>query len=133
MSKINIRVYYEDTDSAGVVYYANYLKFTERGRSEYLRDFGFQQDELIAQHNVIFAVHSLNAKYHQPAKFNDLLTLQTKIEKITGASLIFSQKITLVDENTVLFTAQTVVVCLHTNNFKPRSIPSSILEKINGQ
>jgi len=90
MSEISVRVYYEDTDSGGVVYYANYLKFIERGRTEYLRSFGFEQDALIETHNVIFAVKSINANYHLPARFNDLLGVQTSIKKVGHASLIFS-------------------------------------------
>jgi acyl-CoA thioester hydrolase len=75
MNEIDIRVYYEDTDSGGVVYYANYLKFIERGRSEYLRDLGFEQDVLIAKHNTIFAVRRLNAQYHLPVKYDKCLIL----------------------------------------------------------
>ncbi|MCS5586757.1 MAG: YbgC/FadM family acyl-CoA thioesterase, partial [Gammaproteobacteria bacterium] len=88
MSEISVRVYYEDTDSGGVVYYANYLKFIERGRSEFLRDLGFEQDDLVETCNVIFAVRSINADYRLPAKFNDLLSVQTSIEKVGRASLI---------------------------------------------
>ena len=132
MSEISIRVYYEDTDSGGVVYYANYLKFIERGRSEFLRDLGFEQDDLIETHNVIFAVRSINADYHSPARFNNLLNVRTSIEKVDRASLIFSQKITPLGQNKVLFEAQITVACLHADSFKPCGIPSIILEKING-
>ena len=89
MGEISIRVYYEDTDSGGVVYYANYLKFIERGRSEYLRDLGFEQDALIANHNTIFVVRRLNAQYHLPAKFNDLLTVQTLVKKNRACKFSF--------------------------------------------
>lgn len=132
MSKISVRVYYEDTDSGGVVYYANYLKFIERGRSEFLRDLGFEQDDLVETYNVIFAVRSINADYRLPAKFNDLLSVQTSIEKVGRASLIFSQKITTSEQNKVLFEAQITVACLHADSFKPCGIPAIILEKING-
>ncbi len=132
MSEISVRVYYEDTDSGGVVYYANYLKFIERGRSEFLRDLGFEQDDLIETHNVIFAVRSINADYHSPARFNNLLNVRTSIEKVGQASLIFSQKITSLEQNKVLFEAQITVACLHADSFKPCGIPSIILEKING-
>jgi len=132
MSEISVRVYYEDTDSGGVVYYANYLKFIERGRSEFLRDLGFEQDDLVETYNVIFAVRSINADYRLPAKFNDLLSVQTSIEKVGRASLIFSQKITTSEQNKVLFEAQITVACLHADSFKPCGIPAIILEKING-
>lgn len=132
MNEISIRVYYEDTDSGGVVYYANYLKFIERGRSEYLRDLGFEQDMLIAKHNTIFAVRRLNAQYHLPVKFNDLLTVQTLIKKAGYASLIFTQKIMHSGQNQVLFEAQVTVACLHADSFKPCGIPLMIKEKIDG-
>jgi acyl-CoA thioester hydrolase len=131
-TNLSVRVYYEDTDSGGVVYYANYLKFIERGRSEFLRDLGFEQDDLVETHNVIFAVKSINADYHSPAKFNDLLNVQTSIQKVGHASLIFSQKITPSKQNKVLFEAQITVACLYADSFKPCGIPPIILEKING-
>lgn len=133
MSLLNIRVYYEDTDSGGVVYYANYLKFIERGRSEFLRDMGFEQDQLIESQGVIFVVRSLKAEYLLPARFNDMLVVYTQVEKSRHASLIFSQKITDLKQNKVLFEAQVTVACLDAKKFKPRAIPSDILEKINGQ
>ncbi len=133
MSSLEVRVYYEDTDSGGVVYYANYLKFIERGRSEFLRDMGFEQDQLIQDQGVIFAVKSLQADYLLPARFNDLLTVHTEVEKAQRASLIFSQKIKGLKQNKVLFKAQITVACLDARNFKPCAIPSDILEKINGQ
>lgn len=132
MSNLDVRVYYEDTDSGGVVYYANYLKFIERGRSEFLRELGFEQDNLVETCNIIFAVRSVNADYHSPAKFNDLLNVQTLIKKVGRASLIFSQKIMLKGENKVLFNAQITVACLYADSFKPCGIPSIILEQING-
>lgn len=74
-----VRVYYEDTDSGGVVFYANYLKFMERARTEYLRHFGFEQDILIEQQNIIFAVRSVQLDYISPARFNDQLTVTANI------------------------------------------------------
>jgi tol-pal system-associated acyl-CoA thioesterase len=133
LSLLNIRVYYEDTDSGGVVYYANYLKFIERGRSEFLRDMGFEQDQLIESQGVIFVVRSLKAEYLLPARFNDMLVVYTQVEKSRHASLIFSQKITDLKQNKVLFEAQVTVACLDAKKFKPCAIPSDILEKINGQ
>jgi len=132
MTKLKVRVYYEDTDSGGVVYYANYLKFIERGRSEFLRDLGFEQDSLIQHQNIIFAVRSIQADYLLPARFNDLLSVHTEVIKTRHASLIFSQKIKDLKQNKVLFKAQITVACLNALNFKPCAIPSNILEKING-
>ena len=95
-------------------------------------DLDFEQDDLVETHNVIFAVRSINADYHSPARFNDLLSVQTSIEKVGQASLIFSQKITPSEQNKVLFKAQITVACLHADSFKPCGIPTIILEKING-
>lgn len=132
MSKLEVRVYYEDTDSGGVVYYANYLKFIERARSEYLRELGFEQDQLIKEQNVIFAVRKLQADYRSPARFNDLLTVKTQLKKVGKASLDFSQKIAISGQNQVLFEAQISIACLQADSFKPCAIPQRILEKING-
>ena len=133
MNEIELRVYYEDTDSGGVVYYANYLKFIERGRTEYLRELGFEQDWLIENKNVIFAVKSLSAKYRYPARFNEQILVQTHVEKIRQASLIFSQKILSLKQNKVLFSSQVTVACLNAKTFKPCAIPTIILEAVNEQ
>ena len=77
-----IRVYYEDTDSGGVVYYANYLKFMERARTEMLRSIGFEQDKLKQEQGLIFAVHTVIAKYHKPAVFNDELIVTSTISDL---------------------------------------------------
>jgi YbgC/YbaW family acyl-CoA thioester hydrolase len=95
-----------------------------------LRDLGFEQDVLIAKHNTIFAVRRLNAQYHLPVKFNDLLTVQTLIKKVGCASLVFTQKIMHSGQNQVLFEAQVTVACLHADSFKPCGIPLMIKEKI---
>jgi len=133
MSKLNIRVYYEDTDAGGVVYYANYLKYIERGRSEMLRDAGFEQDHIAQEFGVVFAVRSVTANYLKPAKFNDLLEVQTQIHSVGKTSLIFSQKIMESRQNTVLFDAEVKVVSVVKNNFKPCGIPQIITEKLNGR
>ncbi|HIE78843.1 MAG TPA: tol-pal system-associated acyl-CoA thioesterase [Candidatus Thioglobus sp.] len=131
-SSINIRIYYEDTDSGGVVYYANYLKFIERGRTEYLLNLGFEQDKLSTNEGVIFAVKSVTADYLLPARLNDQLQVTTVVTKTRRASIVFLHKIVNLKKNKVLFKAQVIVACLNVKSFKPRSIPSEILEKING-
>jgi len=82
MSKLSIRVYYEDTDSGGVVYYANYLKYIERGRSEYLRELNFDQEQLSRDHSALFVVRSLQANYLLPAFLDDLIE-KIKLNKIS--------------------------------------------------
>ena len=133
MSKLSIRIYYEDTDAGGVVYYANYLKYIERGRSELLREAGFEQDQINKDFGVLFVVRKVTANYLKPAKFDDLIEVQTEIKSVGKASLIFSQKIVNIRQNTVLFDAEVKVVSVFTQNFKPCGMPQVISEKLNGR
>ena len=133
MSKLIVRVYYEDTDSGGVVYYANYLKYIERGRTEFLRELGFNQDQLIAQDNILFIVRSIEANYLSPAFLDDLIEVYTEIKSVSHASLTFAQKIVNIEKNTVLFNAEVKVVSVLKNNFKPCALPQVILEELNGR
>jgi acyl-CoA thioester hydrolase len=126
-----IRVYYEDTDSGGVVYHSNYLNFMERARTEWLRNLGFEQDELITNYQCIFAVHSMQLNFRRPAKFNDALVVRSNIINVSGASFEFDQKIVRNDE--LLCEAIVKVACLGTNRFRPKSIPSFILTEIQGE
>jgi len=89
-----VRVYYEDTDAGGVVFYANYLKFFERARTEMLRAMGYEQDELMANEGVIFVVRSVQVDYLSPARFNELLHVSARISLAKKASLTFEQTIT---------------------------------------
>jgi len=123
-----VRVYYEDTDSGGVVYYANYLKFFERARTEFLRQYGIEQDQLIANENVIFAVRKISADYLKPAQFNDLLTVESEVIEIKNASLVFSQKIFRANE--VCCQAECKIACLTADTLKPRKIPPQVLGAI---
>lgn len=107
---ISLRVYYEDTDLAGIVYYANYLKFIERGRSEFVRARGIDQSALKAQSGIVFAVRRVEADYLSPAKFDDLLTVETQLTELKGASLTMHQRV--LRGETLLFTATVVLVCL---------------------
>ena len=133
MSKLSIRVYYVDTDSGGVVYYANYLKYIERGRTEFLRELGFNQDQLIAQDNILFIVRSIEANYLSPAFLDDLIEVYTEIKSVSHASLTFAQKIVNIEKNTVLFNAEVKVVSVLKNNFKPCALPQALLEELNGR
>ena len=133
MSKLSVRVYYEDTDSGGVVYYANYLKYIERGRTEFLRELGFNQDQLIAQDNILFIVRSIEANYLSPAFLDDLIEVYTEIKSVSHASLTFAQKIVNIEKNTVLFNAEVKIVSVLKNNFKPCALPQVILEELNGR
>lgn len=124
-----VRVYYEDTDSGGVVFYANYLKFMERARTEYLRHFGFEQDILIEQQNIIFAVRSVQLDYISPARFNDQLTVTANIIELKKASMLFEQKIFRSNQtDKILCQGQIRIACLKADSFKPTAIPESIME-----
>ncbi|MEW6332499.1 MAG: tol-pal system-associated acyl-CoA thioesterase [Pseudomonadota bacterium] len=125
---IPIRVYYEDTDAGNVVYYANYLKFMERARTEWLRALGFEQDELIRRDGVIFAVRSANIEFRKPARFNDLLQATVRVSRRGRASLTFAQEIRRGD--TVLCEGEVKVACLDAATFAPRPVPENIESKL---
>ena len=124
-----VRVYYEDTDSGGVVYYANYLKYMERARTEYLRDLGFEQDQLIEINNIIFAVRSVQLDYNRPARFNDELIVTAKLIELKKTSMLFEQKIYCTNQpEQILCQGQIRIACLRADAFKPCAIPVSIME-----
>ena len=127
-----VRVYYEDTDAGGVVYYANYLKFLERARTEYLRELGFEQDQLKQEYGIIFAVNSLTIQYRKPAVFNDALRVTAVISDKGNARLTFKQMITREDQNTPICSAEVTIACLDANKFSPVRIPAHIQEVLRG-
>ena len=108
--ELKIRVYYEDTDLAGIVYYANYLKFIERGRSEMLRAYGIDQAALRDNNGIVFAVRRVEADYLRVAKFDDMLTVTTSVERITGARIVLHQVVSC--ENITIFCAVVTIVAL---------------------
>lgn len=117
-----VRVYYEDTDLAGIVYYANYLKFIERARSEMVRAAGIDQTAMKAAGQV-FAVARLEADYRAPAKFDDELIVETSVTKTTPARLTLQQVVTR--ESTLIFEAKVVLVCLGPDG-RPTRLPPQI-------
>jgi len=123
-----IRVYYEDTDAGGVVFYANYLKFFERARTEMLRDMGFEQDQLITEQNIIFVVRSVQVDYLTPARFNDALDATAGVTQAKKVSLNFEQAVTRNGE--VLCKGNVRIACLDAKTMKPKAIPSQLLEKL---
>ncbi|HRW67703.1 MAG TPA: tol-pal system-associated acyl-CoA thioesterase [Candidatus Competibacter sp.] len=127
-----VRVYYEDTDSGGVVYYANYLKFMERARTEWLRARGFEQDALLRDRRVLFAVRTLSMDYHRPARFNDLLEVISQVAEVGGASLTFAQSIRRADSTEVLCGARVKVACIDAENFRARRLPRQLMREIVG-
>lgn len=123
------RVYYEDTDSGGVVYYANYFRFLERARTEWLRSLGISQDELARSDDAVFAVVQVTGNYRLPARLDDLLNITADIVDIGRSSLTFAQQI-LRDDGELLFHGEVRVACLTASGFKPRAIPEHIRTRI---
>lgn len=93
MQGFELRVYYEDTDLAGIVYYANYLKYIERARSEWIRGLGVDQAALRADTGEVFAVTRIEADYLMPARFDDLLQVRTRVERVSGARIVLAQEV----------------------------------------
>ena len=128
-----VRVYYEDTDSGGVVYYANYLKFMERARTEWLRELGFEQDELIRKEDVIFAVRNVDIEYVRPARFNDALNVSVRVSEFGRASITLAQEIIKDNEPGVLCKGSIRIASLRASTFKPCAIPPAIREKMQSE
>ncbi len=122
-----LRVYYEDTDLAGIVYYANYLKFIERGRSEWVRALGVDQVALKRDHGLVFAVRRVEADYLKPAKYDDALRVTTDLIAETGARIVLDQAVWR--GNDKLFTATVTLVCLTETGAAAR-LPAEIRAKI---
>lgn len=127
-----VRVYYEDTDSGGVVYYANYLRFMERARTEWLRSFGIEQDRLRVDQGLIFAVRSAQVEFLRPGRFNDQLTVVSRIASRGRASLVFDQDVIRAADAETLCTAAVKVACIDAATMKPRPIPPAIITEIFG-
>lgn len=119
-----VRVYYEDTDAGGVVYYANYLKFCERARTEWLRALGVGQQALLAEQQLGFVVRSVQADYLAPAHLDDALEVHTRLATLRRASLVFDHRIHRGDE--LLFTAQVLVASVDMRRLRPAALPASL-------
>lgn len=128
MHQWQVRVYYEDTDAGGIVYYANYLKFMERARTEWLRELGFEQDILMEQ-SVAFVVKRVEMNNHAPARFNDLLSIETQVVELKGASMTFQQTIKN-KQSVILVSANIQVACVNLDTMKPRRLPRTMLGEI---
>ncbi|MDX1610524.1 MAG: tol-pal system-associated acyl-CoA thioesterase [Halofilum sp. (in: g-proteobacteria)] len=124
--RLPVRVYYEDTDAGGVVYYANYLKYLERARTEWLRSLGHDQRDTVAQRGVLFAVRSINADYRSPARLDDLLSVELRVEAVGSASIDFAQAVRREADGAELLTARVRIACLDAASFRPARIPRDI-------
>ena len=118
-----VRVYYEDTDAAGIVYYANYLKFAERGRTELMRTLGFAHSGIQAESGIVFTVRRLSADYRLPARLDDLLAVETRIVEIGAATLLLDQRICR--DGTVLVALDMLVACVG-HDGRPRRVPAGL-------
>ena len=123
-----IRVYYEDTDAGGVVFYANYLKFFERARTEMLRNLGFEQDQLIIEQQTLFAVRAVQLDYLKYARFNEMLDASAEVTEVKKVSLTFTQIISR--DNEVLCKGEIRIACLDSVSFRPKAIPENLLQKL---
>ncbi|MGH8279751.1 MAG: tol-pal system-associated acyl-CoA thioesterase [Gammaproteobacteria bacterium] len=126
-----VRVYYEDTDAGGVVYHANYLKYLERARTEWLRALGFEQDELRWRLGVMFVVTSVKLDYHKPAHFNDELLVSVSILRPRRARVTFAQSIQVRGPgHTCLCSAEVTAACVNSHTFKPEPWPRAIAAEL---
>ncbi len=128
---IDVRVYYEDTDAGGIVYHANYLKFAERGRTEFLRYAGYQNSDLEEQHGVIFVVRHIDIDYIKTAHLDDFLKLDTKIGELKNSSFIMQQTTKRGDE--VIADMRVVLVCVDTENYRPVRLPENVKKAFQGE
>ncbi len=125
-----VRVYYEDTDHSGAVYHANYLKFLERARTEWLRAHGFELTELATRYQIAFVVRSFSIEYARPAAFNDELAVTVEPEAVKGGQVVLAQRV--LRDGAELATARIRLVCINTASFKPARIPSSLSDSLIG-
>jgi len=124
----NVRVYYEDTDTAGVVYYANYLRFFERARTEWLRHLGLEQEKLASGDGLIFVVRRVTLDFLAAARLDDLLQISVRILKLAGASIELQQEASI--EGRRICAGTVKVACLRGSDFRPVPIPESIRAKM---
>ena len=123
----DLRVYYEDTDLAGIVYYANYLKFIERARTEWVRSVGVDQTKLRDEQGIVFAVRRVEADYSQPALFDDLLQVQTRVIKATGVRIGLEQDV--MRDGELLFASKVTLVAM-TLEGRPARLPADVRQAL---
>ncbi|MHB1428782.1 MAG: tol-pal system-associated acyl-CoA thioesterase [Rhodocyclaceae bacterium] len=128
IGRLPVRIYYEDTDAGGVVYYANYLKYLERGRTEFIRALGVEQRELARDTGLAFAVRSLSAEFLKPAVLDDELVVTTAVEALGRAQVGFAQTIKRGEET--LLTAKVRVACLDLARGRAAAMPQALHDKL---
>lgn len=125
--RFECRVYYEDTDMAGIVYYANYLKYIERARSEQVRELAIDQQKMKAEQGIVFAVRRIEADYLAAARLDDLLVVETTLRQVSGARMVYLQEV-LSEAGERLFSAIVTVICMTTAG-RPVRLPEDIRQK----
>ena len=130
--RFTVRVYWEDTDAGGVVFYANYLKFFERARTEWLRHLGFEQQQLRLDTGAIFIVTDTAVRYLRPARLDDLLDVTVNVSEAAGATLTLAQQAWRQDaDGSVMLTEGTIrIACVDAGTFRPRRIPTPLMQII---
>jgi len=126
-AEIRLRVYYEDTDAAGIVYYANYLRFIERGRTELLRGLGHDQNELMKE-GIAFAVRSASVEFLKPARLDDLLTVTTSVAELGRAQATFAQRV--LRDGELLLDARIRVACIDPGRGRPIPMPRGLHQQL---
>jgi len=126
LNNFSYRVYYEDTDAGGVVYYANYLKFFERARTDFLRTLGISQSDLATKEGLVFVVRKCVIDYISPAKLDDVLEVLTEVKNISAATILMRQEATKF--GVILSRLEVEIVCVDSLSFKPKKIPKTISE-----
>jgi len=126
-----VRVYWEDTDAGGIVYYANYLKFMERARTEWLRALGIEQSALLDEQGLIFVVIDTQIEYKKPARYGEALTVTARIREHTRATCSFAQEVLRGGE--LLVSGALRAACLDAKSYKPRGLPQVLVEKLGGR
>ena len=123
-----LTVYYEDTDAAGVVYYANYLKFMERARTEWLRSLGFSVAEFEAAHGVVFVVHRMEIDYRLPARLSDRLEATLELVELGRARMVALQQVRR--GTSILAQARVTLACVERTNWRPTRIPAMLHSRL---
>lgn len=127
-----VRIYYEDTDAGGVVYYANYLRFMERARTEWLRALGFEQRALWNEQQTAFIVRRVEANYRTPARLDDRLVVRTRATRVGRAGITMAQEIVFEAAGEVVVEGRVELACIDVQTMKPRRTPTALREALAG-
>jgi len=127
-NELPVRVYYEDTDAQGIVYFASYLRFMERGRTEWLRERGLEQQRLLTEEQLCFSLVETSVRFRRPARFDDRLMILTRLSEKGRARVSFEQHVRRTDgAGELLCSADCTAACLDTATLRPRRLPADLL------